>query len=185
MATTQDPEEFDVVVEIPKGHRNKYEMDHEVGRIRLDRCLFTATSYPVDYGYIENTLAPDGDPLDAMVLIDEPTFPGCVVKCRPVGMLRMTDERGQDDKVLCVPAGDPRLEHLRDIMHLPEFDKLEIQHFFTIYKELEPGKSVEGDVSWVGRNLAEAEIDQARGRAEQAAYETPSDATHQGSAPRP
>ncbi len=165
MATKPEPVEFDVIVEIPKGQRNKYEMDHKIGRIRLDRCLFTATSYPVDYGYIEHTLAVDGDPLDAMVLIDEPTFPGCVVRCRPVGMLRMTDERGQDDKVLCVPAADTRMEHLRDIIHVPEFDKLELQHFFTVYKELEPGKSVEGKVTWAGRSLAEAEIEQARSRA--------------------
>ncbi len=98
--------EFDVVVEIPKGHRNKYEMDHKTGRIRLDRTLFTATSYPADYGFIEDTLGRDGDPLDAMVLVDEPTFPGCVIRCRPIGMFRMTDEHGPDDKVLCLPAAN-------------------------------------------------------------------------------
>jgi inorganic pyrophosphatase len=159
-----DAAEFDVVVEIPKGQRNKYEMDHAIGRIRLDRCLFTATSYPADYGYIENTLALDGEPLDAMVLIDEPTFPGCVVRCRPLGMLCMIDENGRDNKVLCVPAGDTRLEQLRDIMHVPEFDKLEIQHFFTVYKDLDPDKAVEGEVSWVGRSVAEAEIERAHRR---------------------
>lgn len=96
--------EFDVVVEIPKGHRNKYEMDHKTGRIRLDRTLFTATAYPADYGFIEGTLALDGDPLNALVLVDEPTFPGCLIRCRPIGMFRMVDEHGQDDKVLCVRA---------------------------------------------------------------------------------
>ena len=149
--------EFDVLIEIPAGSRNKYEVDHLTGRIRLDRMLFTSTRYPHDYGYIEGTLGQDGDPLDAMVLLDEPTFPGCLIKCRAIGMFRMTDEAGGDDKVLCVPANDPRLEHLRDIHHVPEFDRLEIQHFFEVYKDLEPGKSVEG-ASWAGRSDAEAEI---------------------------
>ena len=149
--------EFDVLVEIPKGQRNKYEVDHESGRIRLDRTLFTSTQYPADYGYIENTLGLDGDPLDAMVILQEPTFPGCLIKCRAIGMFRMTDEAGGDDKVLCVPATDPRLEHLRDISHVSKFDRLEIQHFFEVYKDLEPGKSVEG-AEWVGRTEAEAEV---------------------------
>ncbi len=165
MTGSSEPTDFDVVVEIPKGHRNKYKMDHRIGRIRLDRCLFTATSYPVDYGYVEDTLALDGDPLDAMVLLDEPTFPGCVIRCRPVGMLRMNDEHGPDDKILCVPSGDTRMDRLRDVIHVPEFDKLEIQHFFAVYKELEPGKSVDGHISWVGRGLAETEIERARVRA--------------------
>jgi inorganic pyrophosphatase len=149
--------EFDVTIEIPKGERNKYEMDHETGRIRLDRTLFTATQYPADYGFVENTLGEDGDPLDALVLVMEPTFPGCLIKSRAIGMFRMTDEKGGDDKVLCVPSEDPRTEHLRDIHHLAEYHRLEIQHFFEVYKDLEPGKSVEG-ATWVGRTEAEAEI---------------------------
>lgn len=149
--------EFDVLIEIPKGHRNKYELDKETGRIRLDRMLFTSTRYPADYGFIEDTLGEDGDPLDALVLLDEPTFPGVVVRCRAIGMFRMKDEKGGDDKVLCVPCGDPRQEHLRDIHHVPKFDILEIQHFFEVYKDLEPGKSVEG-ASWVDRAAAQAEI---------------------------
>ena len=149
--------EFDVLVEIPKGQRNKYEVDHVSGRIRLDRTLFTSTQYPADYGFIENTLGLDGDPLDALVLLQEPTFPGCLIKCRAIGMFRMTDEAGGDDKVLCVPSTDPRLEHIRDINHVPKFDRLEIQHFFEVYKDLEPGKSVEG-AEWVGRTEAEAEV---------------------------
>jgi inorganic pyrophosphatase len=149
--------EFDVLIEIPKGWRNEYEVDHKTGRLRLDRTLFTATQYPADYGYIENTLGLDGDPLDALVLLPEPTFPGCLIMSRAIGMFRMTDEKGGDDKVLCVPARDPRQEHLRDIHHMPEFYRLEIQHFFEVYKDLEPGKSVEG-AKWVGRAEAEAEI---------------------------
>lgn len=155
--------DFDVTVEIPKGQRNKYEVDHETGRIRLDRTLFTATQYPADYGFVEGTLGQDGDPLDALVLIMEPTFPGCLIRCRAIGMFRMRDEKGADDKVLCVPHADPRLEHLRDIHHVPEFDRLEIQHFFEVYKDLEPGKSVEG-ATWVGRTEAEAEIRDSRER---------------------
>ncbi len=149
--------EFDVLIEIPTGSRNKYEMDHEMNRLRLDRMLFTATRYPHDYGYVENTLGLDGDPLDALVLVVEPTFPGCLIRCRTIGMFRMTDEAGGDDKLVCVPSNDPRMEHLRDIYHLPEFDRMEIQHFFEVYKELEPGKSVEG-ATWADRRAAEEEI---------------------------
>jgi inorganic pyrophosphatase len=155
--------EIDVVIEIPKGQRNKYEMDHATGRIRLDRMLFTSTRYPADYGFIEDTLADDGDPLDVLVLLEEPTFPGCLITCRVIGMFRMRDENGEDDKVLCVPARDPRMEHLRDIHDVPKFDRLEIQHFFEVYKELEPGKSVQAE-SWANRAAAEAEIKASRKR---------------------
>ena len=155
--------EFDVTIEIPKGERNKYEMDHESGRIRLDRTLFTATQYPADYGFVENTLGEDGDPLDALVLVQEPTFPGCLIKSRAIGMFRMQDEKGGDDKVLCVPATDPRMAHYVDINDVEEFDLLEIQHFFEVYKALEPGKAVEG-FRWVGRAEAEDEIESCRRR---------------------
>jgi inorganic pyrophosphatase len=155
--------EFDVTIEIPKGQRNKYEVDHKTGRIRLDRMLFTSTRYPADYGFVEETLGGDGDPLDALVLVDEPTFPGCLIRCRAIGMFRMTDEAGPDEKLLCVPANDPRQSHLQDIFHLPEFDRLEIQHFFEVYKDLEPGKSVEG-ATWVGRKEAEEEVRRSRQR---------------------
>ncbi|HEY0559303.1 MAG: inorganic pyrophosphatase [Mycobacterium sp.] len=156
--------EFEVTIEIPKGQRNKYEVDHKTGRIRLDRMLFTSTRYPADYGFIEDTLGEDGDPLDALVILEEPTFPGCLITCRAVGMFRMTDEKGGDDKVLCVPAGDPRLEHLQDIDNVRRFDLLEIQHFFETYKDLEPGKSVQG-ANWVDRAAAEAEIETSYERA--------------------
>jgi inorganic pyrophosphatase len=159
--------EFDVIVEIPKGQRNKYEVDHETGRIRLDRMLFTSTRYPSDYGFIEDTLAPDGDPLDALVLLDEPTFPGCLIRCRAIGMFRMRDEKGSDDKVLCVAATDPRMAHLSDIGDVSDFDLLEIQHFFEVYKELEPGKMVES-ANWVGRTEAYAEIEASVARFAQA-----------------
>jgi len=149
--------EFDVTIEIPAGSRNKYEIDHETGRLKLDRMLFTATRYPHDYGFVDNTLGEDGDPLDALVLVEEPTFPGCLIRCRTIGMFRMTDEAGGDDKLMCVPVGDPRLEHIRDIYHMPEFDRLEVQHFFEVYKDLEPGKSVEG-ATWEGREAAEREV---------------------------
>jgi inorganic pyrophosphatase len=155
--------EFEVTIEIPKGQRNKYEMDHETGRIRLDRMLFTSTRYPADYGFIEDTLADDDDPLDALVLLEEPTFPGCQIRCRAIGMFRMRDEKGLDDKVLCVPATDPRMSHLRDISDVPEFDQLEIAHFFEVYKALEPDKIVEAS-TWVGVDIAEAEIIACRER---------------------
>jgi len=159
----------EVTIEIPKGQRNKYEVDHATGRIRLDRMLFTSTRYPSDYGFIEGTLADDGDPLDALVLLEEPTFPGCLITCRVIGMFRMKDENGIDDKVLCVPARDPRVAHLRDIGDVPEFDRLEIQHFFEVYKELEPGKCVE-PVSWADRTAAEAEVEASRKRAADASH---------------
>jgi inorganic pyrophosphatase len=161
--------EFDVTIEIPKGQRNKYEVDHATGRIRLDRMLFTSTRYPNDYGFIEGTLGQDGDPLDALVLVEEPTFPGCLIRARAIGMYRMKDEAGPDDKVLCVPSGDPRMLHLQDIYHVPEFDRMEIEHFFSVYKDLEPGKSVEG-ATWVGRVEAEAEIEASYARAEASGF---------------
>jgi inorganic pyrophosphatase len=159
--------EFDVLVEIPRGSRNKYEVDHASGRIRLDRRLFTSTQYPADYGFVPDTLGEDGDPLDALVLVEEPTFPGCLIRSRPIGVFQMTDEKGGDAKILCVPAGDPRQEHLRDLGDLPEFDRLEIEHFFLIYKELEPGKSVAG-AAWEDRAAAEAEVEASRRRLREA-----------------
>ena len=136
--------EFDVFIEIPRGSRNKYEVDHESGLIRLDRTLFTATQYPADYGFVPETLGEDGDPLDALVLVLEPTFPGCLIRSRPIGMFRMTDEKGGDDKVICVPAGDPRQENLRELDDIPEFYRLEIHHFFSVYKAAGAGQERPG-----------------------------------------
>ena len=156
--------DVDVVIEIPRGSRNKYEMDHETGHVWLDRMLFTATVYPADYGFVDATLGEDGDPLDALVLLDEPTFPGCHIRSRAVGVFLMTDEMGRDAKVLCVPATDPRWAHVQGLDDLPPFQLAEISHFFEVYKSLEPGKGakIEG---WGGASVAAAEIDAARSRA--------------------
>ena len=168
--TTPEGIQFDVTIEIPRGGKNKYEMDHHTGRIRLDRTLFTATQYPSDYGFIEQTLGEDGDPLDALVLVPEKTFPGCLIRCRTIGMFRMTDEAGGDDKVLCVPVDDHRRNHLRDIKDVSRLSLLEIEHFFTVYKDLEPGKSVEG-ASWTDRAGAETEIQRSWERAKGTPFE--------------
>jgi inorganic pyrophosphatase len=149
--------EFDVVIEIPKGSRNKYEVDHDTGRVKLDRYLYTAMGYPTDYGFIENTLGEDGDPLDALVLLPEPLFPGCLVEARPVGMFQMTDEAGGDDKVLCVPAGDVRWDPIQDLSDIPAFELEAIKHFFVHYKDLEPNKWVKA-ADFVDRAKAEAEV---------------------------
>ncbi|MGH9103940.1 MAG: inorganic diphosphatase [Acidimicrobiales bacterium] len=132
---------IEVVIEIPKGSRNKYEYDHERHLIRLDRRLFSATVYPADYGFIPDTLAEDGDPLDVLVLLEDPTFPGCLVRARPVGVFWMTDERGPDAKVVCVPDGDPSWASVSELHELPGHLLDEIRHFFDVYKDLEPGKA--------------------------------------------
>jgi inorganic pyrophosphatase len=156
---------FDVTIEIPKGTRNKYVHDHVTGRLRLDRTLFTATQYPADYGFVEDTFRPGTDALDALVLVREPTFPGCLINCRSIGMFRMSDEHGPSPKVLCVPTADIRLADLRDIDDLDAFLRLEIQHFFEIYKAIEPGKSVDvGGERWAGRAEAEAAVRAALAR---------------------
>ena len=134
-------ETFNVVVEIPRGSKNKYEVDHETGRVFLDRTLFTSMGYPDDYGYIDGTLGEDGDPLDALVMIPNSVFPGCVVECRAVGLYHMVDEAGGDDKVLCVPA-DVRFDDIKDVEDVSEYHKAEIKHFFEQYKALEPNKEV-------------------------------------------
>ncbi|WKD58687.1 inorganic diphosphatase [Corynebacterium caspium] len=144
---------LEVTIEIPKGSRNKYEVDHETGKVYLDRYLFTPMAYPADYGFIDHTLGDDGDPLDALVIMPESVFPGVIVKARPLGVFRMTDEAGGDDKLLCV-IDDVRYEHLQDIADVSSFLKEEIEHFFVHYKDLEPGKEAHG-AGW--GNAAEAE----------------------------
>jgi inorganic pyrophosphatase len=161
--STESADSFDVLIEVPKGSRNKYEMDKAKGRIRLDRALFTSARYPADYGYIEDTLSLDGDPIDALVLIEDPTFPGCLIEARPVGVYRMSDEHGPDEKLLCVPAGDPRWESIQDVTDVPEHLLDEIAHFFSVYKELEPGKYVDG-THWEGCDAARRELEAARKR---------------------
>lgn len=143
----------EVTIEIPRGSRNKYEVDHESGKIYLDRYLFTPMAYPADYGFIDHTLGEDGDPLDALVILPESVFPGVIVKARIVGVFKMTDEAGGDDKLLCV-ADDPRSEPIQDIDDVSSFVKDEIEHFFVHYKDLEKGKHVEGS-GWDNKAAAE------------------------------
>jgi inorganic pyrophosphatase len=138
------------IVEIPKGSRNKYEYDPELGGIKLDRFVSASVVYPTDYGYVPETLSPDGDPLDALVCVSEPTFPGCIVPSKPIGLFRMADEKGPDDHVVCVPCSDPGWNYLNHVDDLPRLLRAEIGHFFSVYKDLDPDKHSEvkgwGDV---------------------------------------
>jgi inorganic pyrophosphatase len=153
--------EYPVVIEIPRGSRNKYEIDHETGRVYLDRVLYTSFEYPANYGFIEDTLADDGDPVDVLVMLEYPVFPGVGLKARPVAVFNMTDDGGKDAKVLCVPAGDPRWSHINDLGDVPEYTLKEIEHFFEHYKDLEPGKWVKTE-QWGDRAEAEAIIEAAK-----------------------
>ena len=148
--------EITVVVEIPKGSRNKYEIDHDTGRVHLDRVLHSAVHYPADYGYIDESLGGDGDPLDALVLIEQPTVPGCLISARPVGVFVMRDDKGQDEKVLCVPLADPAWNHINELSDVTPHRLKEIEHFFAVYKDLE-GKEVVAD-GWRDRAAAEQVI---------------------------
>jgi inorganic pyrophosphatase len=130
------------MVEIPKGSKNKHEYDAGLGGIVFDRLLRTAAVYPADYGFLPETLGEDGDPLDVLVCLSEPTFPGCLIPVRPIAVFRMSDEHGVDDKLICVPTGDPNWSPLQDLKDLPSLLKGEIEQFFTIYKQLEEGKTV-------------------------------------------
>ena len=154
---------YDAVIEIPKGSRNKYEVDHMTGRVYLDRVLFTTFVYPTDYGFFENTLGLDGDPVDVLVLLDYPLFPGVGVSVRPVAVFNMTDDAGIDSKVIAVPAKDPRWSHIQDINDIPEYTRKEIEHFFEHYKDLEPGKWVKVD-AWGSAADAEQLIIEAQER---------------------
>jgi inorganic pyrophosphatase len=145
---------YPAVIEIPKGSRNKYEVDHETGRVYLDRVLFTTFVYPTDYGFFENTLGLDGDPVDVLVLLDYPLFPGVGLTVRPVAVFNMTDDGGSDAKVIAVLEKDPRWSHIQDLADIPEYTKKEIEHFFEHYKDLEPGKWVKTE-GWQGRAEAE------------------------------
>lgn len=135
----------EVVVEIPRGSRNKYEIDEETGAIRLDRVLYSSVHYPTDYGFIPDTRADDGDHLDILVIFEEPTFPGCRMTARPLGVLKMHDERGGDYKIVAVPAGDPRFEDINALSELHPHWLREIENFFNVYKTLEPDKIVSID----------------------------------------
>lgn len=133
------PEDINVVIEIPHGSRNKYELDKESGLYRLDRVLYSSVHYPGDYGLVPRTLSDDGDPLDVLVLLKESTFPGCIVECRPLGLLRMRDRGDYDEKIIAVASHDPLQREFFDIADLPQHRLREIEHFFEIYKDLEGG----------------------------------------------
>jgi inorganic pyrophosphatase len=150
------------VVEIPKGGRNKYEYDPVLGGIKFDRLLMSAATYPADYGFLRDTLGQDGDPLDALVCLYEPTFPGCLIPVKPVGLFEMRDEKGVDDKVICVPVEDPYWNGYEELEDLPLLLRQEIEQFFTIYKDLE-GKEVTVD-GWRSREDAITEIAASRDR---------------------
>jgi inorganic pyrophosphatase len=154
---------LDVVIEIPRGSRNKYEYDHVAGVMRLDRRLFSATFYPADYGFVPETLAEDGDPLDALVLLEDPTFPGCWVRARPLGVFWMEDEKGADAKLICVPLDDPLYDGAHDLAELRPHLLDEIEHFFNVYKTLEPDARTHTR-GYEGREAAWAEIDACRER---------------------
>ena len=144
----------EAIVEIPRGSRNKYEFDHTTGTIRLDRVLFSSVHYPTDYGFIPETKSADGDPLDVLILVEEPTFPGCRVKIRPIGVLLMRDEKGIDEKILAVPVAEPRFDEIHDIKDVQKHWLLEIENFFNTYKLLEDKETqVEG---WKGAREAKA-----------------------------
>lgn len=148
----EDPAEVQVVIEIPRGSRNKYEMDHATGTIFLDRVLYSSVHYPTDYGFVPHTISADGDPLDVLVIVEEPTFPGCRVTVRLIGVLIMRDEAGVDEKLLAVPVADPRFAGIRSLGDLGRHWLVEIENFFNTYKLLEDKASeVEG---WRGREEA-------------------------------
>ena len=160
MSEERFPHLVKVTVEVPKGCRNKYEFDHETQRIKLDRVLFSAVHYPADYGFIEGTLAEDGDEVDVLVLISEPTFSGCLIEARPVGVLQMKDEKGIDNKILAVPEKDPMWNHIGDIHEIPPHLLAEIENFFQTYKKME-AKVVISD-GWKSVNVAKEYLKQTK-----------------------
>jgi inorganic pyrophosphatase len=156
------PGDVRCIVEIPKGSRNKYEWDEELGAIKLDRFLFSSVVYPTDYGYIPETLASDGDPLDAMVCLSEATFSGCVIPAKVIALFRMSDDKGLDDKIVCVPCNDPNWNTIDKLEDISKQLRDEIEHFFSIYKQPEGLKvEVEG---WRPREDAFEVIEESRAR---------------------
>ncbi|WP_185877376.1 inorganic diphosphatase [Blattabacterium cuenoti] len=143
---------FDVLIEIPRGSRNKYEFDKKNKLIRLDRVLYSPINYPIDYGFIPNTISEDGDPMDVLVFLTEPSFPGCLIQVKPIGIFLMTDDKGRDEKIICVPIYDPNYNEIQDISEIPVHTKKEIEYFFSVYKKLENKiVKIEG---WKGKNEA-------------------------------
>src|SRR6202167_3055275 len=160
---SEDDEVLVCVVEIPKGTRNKYEYDPQLGGIKFDRLLMSAATYPTDYGSLRGTLGQDGDPLDALVCLHEATFPGCLIPVKPVGMFMMRDEKGIDDKIICVPLNDPYWNEYQELDDLPLPLRQEIEQFFSIYKDLEGKEVIIG--GWHARAEAVQEIAEAQARA--------------------
>ena len=152
----------DALIEIPTGSQNKYEFDKENNRFMLDRVLFSPMHYPTEYGYIENTLADDGDPLDVLVLASFPTFPGCVIESRVIGVLIMTDDKGKDEKLLAVPTSDPRFKEVHTLDDVAPHTLKEIAHFFQVYKDLE-NKKVQID-GWEGVETANRLLEESKAR---------------------
>ncbi|NPV66423.1 MAG: inorganic diphosphatase [Anaerolineae bacterium] len=148
------------IVEIPKGSRNKYEYSKTAGVIKLDRVLYSPLHYPSDYGLIPRTFYPDGDPLDIMVMINEPTYPGCVIEARPIGMFQMIDRNMPDDKILAVPATDPIFDDYHDLADVPRHFLAEVAHFFATYKQLETDGNIQ-PIGWIGAAEAKEHILQA------------------------
>ena len=151
-----------IMIEVPKGSRNKYEYDYKLKLFRFNRMLYSSLHYPSDYGFIIDTIALDGDSLDALVLMWEPTFPGCIIEAKPVGVLKMKDEMGQDEKILCIPLSDPLWNHVTELSHVPPHLLKEIEHFFSVYKDLEMKiTKVEG---WENKESAIKRIKEAQQR---------------------
>ncbi len=155
------PEVINVIVEIPKGRRSKFEVDKELGLIRLDRYLYSSAHYPGDYGFIPQTLAEDGDPLDALVMVNEPTFSGCLIRARPLGLFKMTDKGENDYKILCVPNTDPIFAEHHDLWRVPPHYLREVEHFFSTYKDLEGEGSEVVAQGWDNVDKAHTEIQKA------------------------
>ena len=153
----------DVIVEIPRGSQNKYEYDHDAHTIKLARHLVVSMGYPAEYGFIPDTLGGDGDPLDALVLTEFPTFPGCLIEVKILGMFIMTDENGKDEKLVTVPNYDPKWKSATDIGDVPKDVLDRIGHFFTVYKDLDEGKWVKVE-NYVGRAQALEELAASRAR---------------------
>lgn len=153
-----EPGVLNVLIEIPGGSKNKYEFDKDMGAFILDRVLFSSVAYPYDYGFVPNTLADDGDPLDGMVIMDQPTFPGCVIAARPIGMLEMIDGGDRDEKLLCVPTEDPRFKDVKSLDDIAQHRLDEIAEFFKTYKNLE--KKVTEILGWKGLDAVQPLIDE-------------------------
>jgi inorganic pyrophosphatase len=161
-AGPRPPDLLNVVVEIPRGSRNKYELDKRTGMLRLDRLLYSSVHYPGEYGFFPQTYAQDDDPLDALVMTTVPTFPGCVIEVRPVGIFRMTDKDEMDEKILCVPARDPLYDEYSDLASVAPHFLREVEHFFSVYKDLEGGRVQ--TLGWDGRDAARTTVIESMAR---------------------